>query len=144
MRSPPADIFVWGIHPDTTKNDIVADLAESGIIIAETDIEKKSREEAFLLSFRIRVKAEDLQKVLDPAIWPLRVKVREFIHFSSKNGPNSKKDNNDKQKISDEGQPMCSSEKSEKVGQNKEQSGITVVSNQYAVLNDNVADETQV
>ena len=33
MRSPPADIFVYGVHPDTTEDDIVLDLAESGIVI---------------------------------------------------------------------------------------------------------------
>ena len=35
MRSPPADIFVYGVHPDTTFEDIVEDLACS-------DITKKS------------------------------------------------------------------------------------------------------
>ena len=29
MRSPPADIFVYGVHPDTTEEDIVLDVAES-------------------------------------------------------------------------------------------------------------------
>jgi hypothetical protein len=38
MRSPPADIFVWGLHPATTIEDIVADLAESEIIIKEEDV----------------------------------------------------------------------------------------------------------
>ena len=40
-----------------------------------------SKAEANLKSFKISVKAEDLQKALDPAIWPMRVKVREFIHY---------------------------------------------------------------
>ena len=51
MRSPPADIFVWGIHPDTSTQDIIADLAESEIVVEERDIEKKSRAEAFLVSY---------------------------------------------------------------------------------------------
>ena len=84
MRSPPADIFVWGIHPDTTIQDIVADLAQSGVIIEEKDVQKKSRPEANLMSFKISVKAEDLQVALNPSVWPLRVKVREFIHYSYK------------------------------------------------------------
>ena len=29
--------------------------------------------------------AADLSKALDPAIWPLRVKVREYIYYSNKN-----------------------------------------------------------
>ena len=82
MRSPPADIFVWGVHPDTSLQDIVADLGDSGIVIQEKDIEKKSKEEAYLVSYRIRLKAEDLQKALDPGIWPMRVKVREYIYYS--------------------------------------------------------------
>ena len=85
MRSPPADIFVWGIHPDTTIPDIVADLAESGIIVQEKDVQKKSRAEANLVSYKISVKAEDLQMALDPSVWPLRVKVRDFIHYARKN-----------------------------------------------------------
>ena len=91
MKSPPADIFVWGVHPDTTIEDIVNDLADSNIIVKETDIEKKSRDEAYLCSYRISVPASDLQKALDPSIWPLRVKVREFIHYARKS-PKSKSD----------------------------------------------------
>ena len=82
MRSPPADIFVYGVHPDTTPEDIVQDLACSDIIIRITDIVMKSKEEAYLKSYKISVKAEDLLKALDPSVWPLRVKVREFIHYS--------------------------------------------------------------
>ena len=86
MRSPPADIFVYGVHPDTSPEDIVQDLAFSDIIIKAEDIVKKSKDEAFLKSYKISVKAEDLLKALDPAIWPMRVKVREFIHYSRRPG----------------------------------------------------------
>ena len=61
------------------------DLAESNISVREADIEKKSREEAYLCSYRISVPASDLQKALDPSIWPLRVKVREFVHYAKRN-----------------------------------------------------------
>ena len=88
MRSPPADIFVYGVHPDTTKEDIVQDLAINEIIINIQDITQKSKDEAFLKSYKISVKAEDLQKALDPSVWPLRVKVREFIHYSRKSTAN--------------------------------------------------------
>ena len=98
MRSPPADIFVYGVHPDTTPEDIVQDLACSDIIIKTLDIVVKSREEAFLKSYKISVKAEDLQKALDPSVWPLRVKVREFIHYSKKNSAGSR------QRFGDQGQ----------------------------------------
>jgi hypothetical protein len=85
MRSPPADIFVWGVHPDTTFEDIVNDLAASDIQIKESDILKKSKDEAQLCSYKISVPAVDLQRALDPSIWPLRVRVREFIHYARRN-----------------------------------------------------------
>ena len=85
MRSPPADIFVWGVHPLTSIEDIVNDLAASGIDIKDSDVEKKSKPEAYLCSYKISVPIPDLTKALDPSIWPLRVKVREFVHYARKN-----------------------------------------------------------
>ena len=32
MKSPPADIFIYGVHPETTVEDIVNDLEESDIL----------------------------------------------------------------------------------------------------------------
>ena len=84
MRVPPADIFVWGMHPDTTDEDIVNDLAACNILIEAKDIEKKSKDEAPRNSYRISVPAPDLQRALDPGIWPLRVKVREYIYYPKK------------------------------------------------------------
>ena len=46
---------------------------------------------------RIRLKAEDLQKALNPAVWPLRVKVREFVHYSKRNQQNKEKSKNSDQ-----------------------------------------------
>ena len=65
---------------DTTEEDIENDLKDSDILIDAKDIIKKSKPEAALNSFKISVKAEDLHIALDPSVWPLRVKVREFIH----------------------------------------------------------------
>ena len=48
MRSPPASFFVYGVHPDTTKQEIVEDLYLSTIEIEEKDIETKSKPEAYL------------------------------------------------------------------------------------------------
>ena len=84
MRSPPADIFIYGVHKETTEEDIVADLKESDIIVNVRDVVKKSKPEAGLNSFKISVKAQDLQKALNPAIWPMRVKVREYIYYKRK------------------------------------------------------------
>ena len=77
------------MHPETTIEDIKNDLADSNITVKDTDIEKKSNKDAYLCSYKISVPAADLQKALDPAIWPLRVKVREFIHYAKRN-PKSK------------------------------------------------------
>ena len=72
------------MHPETTPEDIVKDLADCDIIIEEKDILRKSKDGAALLSFKISVKAEDLQKALDPTVWPMRVKVREYVYYPKK------------------------------------------------------------
>ena len=77
------DIFVYGVPRITEKADIVADLADSDIKIEESDIILMSKNSPAVLSFKISVKAEDLEKALDPSVWPMRVKVREFIHYRS-------------------------------------------------------------
>ena len=51
MKSPPGDIFIYGVHTDTTEEDIVNDLRESNIIIEEKDVIKKSRPGSALNSF---------------------------------------------------------------------------------------------
>ena len=84
MKSPPADIFIYGVHLETSEEDISNDLKESDIIVDVKDIVKKSKPEAGLNSFKISVKAEDLKKALNPEIWPMRVKVREYIYYSKK------------------------------------------------------------
>ena len=38
MKSPPVDIFVWGLPKDTEEEDIVNDLAVSGIQITRADV----------------------------------------------------------------------------------------------------------
>lgn len=111
MRSPPADIFVWGMHPDTLPDDIVKDLAESGIVIEQKDVVKKSREGSALKSFKISVKAEDLQKALFPEVWPLRVKVIEYIYYPKKKSDQSSRDNAKSDQQSDNKSPSESSDK---------------------------------
>ena len=84
MVSSPADIFIWGVHPSTTVEDIVNDLTDSGITVEANNIEKKSKPEAYLCSYKISIPSAQLDKAFDPSIWPLRVKVREYIHYSNK------------------------------------------------------------
>ena len=56
-------------------------------------ISQFSLEQEWLESF-ISVPVEDLKKALDPTVWPLRVCVREFIHYrkllSDRNGSKGK------------------------------------------------------
>ena len=94
MKSPPADIFVWGVHKETSKEDIKNDLAASDIKVEIKDIIKKSHDDAHVCSYKISVAAEDLEKALCPEIWPLRVKVREFVHFTKKNNNNNRDQHN--------------------------------------------------
>ena len=86
MRSPPAAIFVWGVHPETTIDDIINDLAESDLKVEAKDIVKKSKDEAYLVSYKINIPGDDLAKALNPDIWPIGVRVREFIHYKRKPG----------------------------------------------------------
>ena len=74
------------------------DLDEADIKITVGDIVQMSKpnETSSVISFKISVPAEDLEKALDPTVWPLRVRVREFIHYrkrySDRNGTSSVSD----------------------------------------------------
>ena len=83
MKSAPVDIFIYGVPKDTIKEDIIADLADSDIQISDSDIVLMSKGTPAVVSYKISVKAVDLEKALNPT-WPLRVKVREFIHYRSR------------------------------------------------------------
>ena len=93
MKTAPADIFIWGVHPSTTPEDIVEDLGYSGIVVTVGDIEKKTRQDeerpAGLDSYKITVKAEDLSKALSPDVWPLRVRCRQWVHYSNRRSARS-------------------------------------------------------
>ena len=52
-----------------------------------------------LLLFKISVRAEDLQKALDPTVLPLKGKVREYVYYPKKKVDNSNQSNaSDQQK----------------------------------------------
>ena len=73
IKSPLADIFCYDIPKDTTKQDIVDDLEEADIKITVGDIVQMSKpnETSNVISFKISVPAEDLEKALDPKELPL-------------------------------------------------------------------------
>ena len=87
-------------------DDIVNDLMDSDINIEHQDVIKMSKPEAALCSYKISVRSADLSKALEPSIWPLRVKVREFIHYSKKpkQGGTEKASSNEPQARQDQSQ----------------------------------------
>ena len=104
---------------------------------------KKSKPEAYLVSYKIRVKAEDLQVALNPSVWPLRVKVREFINYS-KRPPRQPRD----QQQGSMGQQYQQGAQQDQLHRHdleqggavqqgrgrREQGGLTVTTNRFAVL----------
>ena len=85
MKTSRADVFVYAVDPDTTVDDIVADLAYSEIEVAASHVVKKTREGSTGLDcYRISVKREDLVKALHPDTWPAGVRVREWVHYPAR------------------------------------------------------------
>ena len=84
MKVAPVDIFVYGVHKDTTFEDIIEELKYSDIDISKDDIVEKTRERSSVKSFKLSIRAEFLEKALKPETWPLRVKVREWVYFPRK------------------------------------------------------------
>ena len=66
MKVAPGNIFVYGVHKETTTEDIVEELGYSDIVIAKEDIDEKTREGSNVKSFKIAIKAEFLEKALKP------------------------------------------------------------------------------
>ena len=87
---------------------------------------KKSNSEAYLSSYTISVKAEDLQKALDPAVWPLRVKVRPFVHYSRKPKQNNARNDRTASAVEQRG------------GEQGERDQLPLAPNRFALPSDNV------
>ena len=145
---------MYGGFTLTAIQDIIADLADSGVIIQERDIEKKSKKEAFLVSYKISVKAEDLQRALDPSVWPLRVKVREFIHYARKHPRQQREQHGHqhghhqqqghRQVVQHDHNPDVQASDAQQAGGHREQGELSVATNRYALPEDNVPGGPQV
>jgi len=83
LRSLPADIFVYGLLKDTSNQELVEELSRNDIMVNSEDVAQMSKEEAHFKSFKVSMKADDLQKALDPKVWPTWVRVRQFFHKRS-------------------------------------------------------------
>ena len=141
MKSPPVDIFIYGMHPDTTDDDIINDLKDSDIVIEARDIIKKSKPESALHSYKISVNAEDLQKALDPSIWPMRVKVREYIYYSRKNLRNQQQSPRDQgHQGADGGQRHAEGHHRQRAGVHSQWNGVSTHS-RFDVLNSSGSNE---
>ena len=125
------------ITPAIILPNIVQDLACSDIIIRAEDIVMKSREEAYLKSYKISVKAEDLQKALDPSVWPLRVKVREFIHYSRRPVPGGAQ-RQDRQGHPQHGVPAVQQQQGQQAGVQRGDHPQFLAPNRYFLPGDNV------
>ena len=107
MKAAPVSIFVWGVDPDISIDDIREDLAASDINVSQDDIEKKTRTSEIqhegrrpLDCYKITLKAEDLDAAMAPDVWPARVRVRQWINYPSKRPP-AKDDSNGRQPTRD-------------------------------------------
>ena len=93
---------MWGVHRETSIEDIVNDLAESNIKIESTDIQRKSKDDSAVHSYKISVPAADLEKALCPDIWPMRVKVREYVYYPRKKVEDNKENEESKRSTTEE------------------------------------------
>ena len=119
-----------GVHRETTVDDIINDLKDSEIVVTAKDIECKSKDNAPLKSYHISVPAADLQKALNPSIWPMRVKVREYIYYPKKQQKNGSQTQNDERKST------APAQNDEQILQEQTTPGGLQVSNQFSVLTD--------
>jgi len=73
--------FCYGIPKGIIEQDIVDDLDKADIRITIDDIVQMSKpnETSHVVSFKISGVAEDLEKALDPTIWPLSIIGRDIL-----------------------------------------------------------------
>ena len=105
-------------------------------MVTANDIERKSKEGAPLNSYRISVPAADLQKALNPSIWPMRVKVREYIYYPKKQQKGTSQTQNDEEKST------ASTHNEVQISQEQTATGGLQVSNQFSVLVDDDSGNT--
>ena len=55
-----------------------------GLEVVECELMTKFIAESRALTFKVTIKAKDLEKAKNPEIWPARVGVRMYKHFSTK------------------------------------------------------------
>ena len=72
------DLAVFGVSKDATKEQLKEFIENKGIAVV--DIEKLTKaEEARTNTFRVKIKASEYDKAMNPDVWPYRVGVRHYI-----------------------------------------------------------------
>lgn len=78
MLCADVDLVVVGVSKDATESQLKDFIINKGITVLE--IEKLTKaEEARTNTFRVRIKASEYEKAMNPDVWPYRVGVRHFI-----------------------------------------------------------------
>ena len=85
------------------------------------------------------MKAEDLQFALDPSVWPLRVKVREFIYYARRN-PRQKREyqGQHNEQSAGQGHDQGQGRDAHHGGGHRQQGELPVATNRYAMPGDGV------
>ena len=74
---PKRDFFVYRADQSVTSESIKQHLASHNILVCDTEL--ISHDESKFKSFKVRVNVTDVDKIMDPTIWPLGIRVRKFF-----------------------------------------------------------------
>ena len=78
MLCADIDLVVVGVSKDARKEQLKDFIMNKGICVL--DIEKLTKaEEARTNTFRVKIKASEYDKAMNPDVWPYRVGVRHYI-----------------------------------------------------------------
>ena len=80
-------LAVYGLAKDTTEAKLKAYLKAKGLDALECKLLTNFVNEARTFTFKVTIKAKDLEKAKEAEIWPYRVGVRMYKHFSTKPKP---------------------------------------------------------
>ena len=72
------------VSKNATVEKLTEYLKNKGLEIVKCELLTTRVEECRTLSFKVTIKAEDLEKAKNPAIWPYQVVVRMFVNFRRK------------------------------------------------------------
>ena len=77
-------LVAHGLAKDATEERLKAYLVGKDLNVVSCELMTKFVAESRALTFKVTIKAKDLEKAKNPELWPSRVGVRMFKHFSTK------------------------------------------------------------